>query len=90
MPDLLDYLGFSGNMEIEEEVGEEIFEDHLPQEEFLTKIKKGELFEGKLMISRDNIEEGLFPNNHNLKSSRSPFPRKIWNRNKSLWYEKFE
>ena len=58
MPDLLDYLGFSGSMEIEEESGEPLFENHLPPEEFLTKVKKGELFEGKLSISRDNIEEG--------------------------------
>lgn len=60
MPDLLDYLGFTENVEMEEEEtgGEALFDAHLPQEELLMKTKKGELFEGKLNINRNNIEEG--------------------------------
>lgn len=60
MPDLLDYLGFTEQMEVEEEQGEPIFEPHLPLEEVIPRTKKGELFEGKLNISRNNVEEGLF------------------------------
>ena len=59
MPDLLDYLGFTEQMEVEEEQGgEPIFESHLPLDEVITRTKKGELFEGKLNISRNNVEEG--------------------------------
>ena len=59
MPDLLDYLGFSENMDLEENIGgEPLFEAHVPQDDLLTKVKKGELFEGKLGISRNNVEEG--------------------------------
>ena len=58
MPDLLDYLGFSGAMEVEEEEAENgLFEKHIPQAEAVSKVKKGELFEGKLSIARDNKEE---------------------------------
>ncbi len=58
MPDLLDYLGFSGTMEVEDETENGLFEKHIPQADAVSKVKKGELFEGKLSIARDNKEEG--------------------------------
>ena len=58
-PDLLAYLGFTEEGGVMEEEKPLIFEPHLSIEDAVSKIKKGELFEGKLNISRNNLEEGI-------------------------------
>lgn len=57
-PDLLDYLGFEETAIDTEVEGTPIYEPHLPVDEAITRVRKGELFEGKLSISKNNVEEG--------------------------------
>jgi hypothetical protein len=59
-PDLLDYLGFEETGIDTEEEQSPIFEHHLPLDEAITKVRKGELFEGKLGISKNNVDEGIY------------------------------
>ena len=55
----MDYLGFGGDAQNLEEEGVKIYEPHLSVEEAVLKVKSGQLFEGKLNINRNNIEEGI-------------------------------
>lgn len=58
-PNLLDYVGFTEDEDkIQNENEQQFFPAHLSTEEAVNKIKKGELFEGKLNISRTNKDEG--------------------------------
>ena len=54
-PDLMDYIGFEEEMENE---GEQVYPPHIETEKLIAKVKKGELFEGKLSIMKNNNQEG--------------------------------
>ena len=64
-PDLIDYLGFNEAteniaMEIEEEITnpKALFDPHMKEADTINLIKKGELFQGKVLINRNNLHEG--------------------------------
>ncbi len=56
---MIDYLGFTEDEDkIQNENDTQYFSPHLSLEEAVNKIKKGQLFEGKLNISRTNHQDG--------------------------------
>lgn len=54
-------------MDIENE-GESLFEEHLDLDTINEKLKKGQIFQGKLFIDRTNINEGrIFAKNFDFE-----------------------
>ncbi|KAL4471595.1 hypothetical protein ABPG74_008488 [Tetrahymena malaccensis] len=58
-PNLMDFLGISEQaMDIEFEGQQVLFQEHLTLNELSNKVKAGELFQGKLKIDRNDINDG--------------------------------
>lgn len=58
-PNLVDYMGITeATIDIEFDGQASIFADHLPIEEMSKLVKQGDLFQGKIRIDRNDINEG--------------------------------
>ncbi|EGR33437.1 rnb family protein, putative [Ichthyophthirius multifiliis] len=61
-PNLMDFMGLIENqnqeMDLEDQQGECLFEEHLNQSELIERVKSGDLFQGKMRIDRNNVNQG--------------------------------
>lgn len=59
-PELVNFIGFNEEdveMDTEENEKNAIFEKHLEYSEMVVEIKKGRFFQGRLNVSRVNMDE---------------------------------